>query len=267
MTDADHNQLPCQSFPRFNILGIGIHAITMADAVETLTCWIESRVRAQVVVCPVYTVMLCQQDEALHHVLDHAGLVTPDGMPLVLLGRLLGRPQVERVYGPDLMLAFCDHAARSGYRHFFYGGAQGVAEQLAATLTARFPGLQVAGTYSPPFRDLTTEESAEVRRIINDAKPDVVWVGLGSPKQDLWIASNREEIEAPVMIGVGAAFDFITGRVPQAPRWMQRSSLEWLFRLVTEPRRLWRRYLIFNPLFVLLVVLQLLGLRRGPERR
>jgi N-acetylglucosaminyldiphosphoundecaprenol N-acetyl-beta-D-mannosaminyltransferase len=183
-------------------------------------------------------------------------------MPLVWLSRLQGFHHVERVYGPDLMLALCERLAAKGYRHFFYGGAEGVPEQLASVLQKRFPGLQVAGTFSPPFRSLTADEDDRIVQMINAAAPDIVWVGLSTPKQERWMAGHRERLTAPVLIGVGAAFDFLTGRKPQAPRWMQRAGLEWLFRLLTEPRRLWRRYLINNPLFVALVVLQALGVRR-----
>ncbi len=191
-------------------------------------------------------------------------MTTPDGMPLVWLSRLHGRRHVSRVYGPDLLIAVCQESIRAGYRHFFYGGAEGVPEALAAALLRRFPGLVVAGTYSPPFRPLTPEEDEQIVAMIDRARPDIVWVGLGAPKQEYWMAEHVGRLEAPVMVGVGAAFDFHSGRKKQAPRWMQRSGLEWLFRLLTEPRRLWRRYLINNPLFLWLVALQLLGLRRYP---
>jgi len=169
---------------------------------------------------------------------------------------------VSRVYGPDLMLALCEESKEKGYRHFFYGGAEGVADELAASLTERYPGLQVAGTYSPPFRPLTEDEDQQVVDLINRSGADIVWVGLGTPKQDFWVADHVGRLEAPVLLAVGAAFDFHSGRKRQAPRWMQRAGLEWLFRLLTEPRRLWYRYLVLNPLFIALVTLQLLGLRR-----
>jgi N-acetylglucosaminyldiphosphoundecaprenol N-acetyl-beta-D-mannosaminyltransferase len=159
-------------------------------------------------------------------------------------------------------LALCERSAERRYRHFFYGGAEGVPEQLAANLRQRFPELQVVGIYSPPFRLLTPEEDEQVVQMLNQAAPDIVWVGLSTPKQEQWMAAHVGRVEAPVLIGVGAAFDFLTSRKKQAPRWMQRNGLEWLFRLLTEPRRLWRRYLVNNPLFVLLVLAQALGLRR-----
>jgi bacterial polymer biosynthesis proteins, WecB/TagA/CpsF family len=157
------------------------------------------------------------------------------------------------------MLALCERLAAKGTAT---SSAEGVPEQLASVLQKRFPGLQVAGTFSPPFRSLTADEDDRIVQMINAAAPDIVWVGLSTPKQERWMAGHRERLTAPVLIGVGAAFDFLTGRKPQAPRWMQRAGLEWLFRLLTEPRRLWRRYLINNPLFVALVVLQALGVRR-----
>jgi len=251
-----------QKVQRVNILGVGVSALNMALALEIIEGWIEHREPHYVCVTGVHGVMESQRDENLRRIHNRAGLVTPDGMPLVWLSRLKGFRHVERVYGPDLMLALCERSAAKGYRHFFYGGAEGVPEQLASVLQKRFPGLQVAGTFSPPFRPFTPEEDEQIIQMINEAAPDIVWVGLSTPKQERWMAEHVGRLVAPVLIGVGAAFDFHTGRKPQAPRWMQRAGLEWLFRLLTEPRRLWRRYLINNPLFVALVVLQALGVRR-----
>jgi N-acetylglucosaminyldiphosphoundecaprenol N-acetyl-beta-D-mannosaminyltransferase len=209
--------------------------------------------------------MESQRDENLRRVLNSAGLVTPDGMPLVWLSRLHKFKHVERVYGPDLMLALCERSVSKGYRHFLYGGVEGVPERLAGVLQRRFPGLRVVGAYSPPFRPFRDEEDERVVQMLNEADPDIIWVGLSTPKQERWMADHVNRVTSPVLIGVGAAFDFHSGRKKQAPRWMQRSGLEWLFRLVTEPRRMWRRYLINNPLFVLLVMRQLLGLKRYPD--
>lgn len=248
--------------PRVNILGVGISAITMQTTLAVIDGWIARREPHYVCVATVHGVMECQRDPALRRIYNRSGLTTPDGMPLVWLSRLSGFPSVERVYGPDLLLALCEHGLDRGYRHFFYGGGPGVAEALAARLRARFPGLQIVGTYTPPFRPLTPAEDAAMVATINAAGPDIVWVGLSTPKQDRWMAEHVGRLTAPVLIGVGAAFDFHSGRKRQAPRWMQRSGLEWLFRLSQEPRRLWRRYLIYNPLFVALVLLQWSGLRR-----
>jgi N-acetylglucosaminyldiphosphoundecaprenol N-acetyl-beta-D-mannosaminyltransferase len=247
---------------RANILGVGISAINMDQALAILDDWIARRDPHYVCVSTVHGVMECQKDPALRRLFNASGLTTPDGMPLVWLSRLQGFHHVRRVYGPDLMLALCERSVSSGYRHYFYGGKEGVAEELKARLEKQFPGLQVVGTYSPPFRPLSPEEDLEVVQRINAAAPDIVWVGLSTPKQDIWSAGHAGRLVAPLIIGVGAAFDLHSGRKKQAPRWMQRAGLEWLFRLIQEPRRLWRRYLIYNPLFIGRVLGQFLGLRR-----
>jgi N-acetylglucosaminyldiphosphoundecaprenol N-acetyl-beta-D-mannosaminyltransferase len=248
--------------PRVDILGVHVSAIDLPQAVQTITAWIESRQPNYVCVTGVHGVMESQRSQAVRQVHNAAGLVTPDGMPLVWLSRLKGYPNAGRVYGPDLTLAVCAACLPAGCRHFFYGGPPGLADQLAGRLTARFAGLQVAGRYSPPFRPLTPEEDEQVIQAINAANPDIVWVGLSTPRQELWMADHLNRLTAPVMIGVGAAFDFLAGAKKQAPRWMQRSGLEWLYRLASEPRRLWKRYLINNPLFLLLLLAQALGLRK-----
>jgi N-acetylglucosaminyldiphosphoundecaprenol N-acetyl-beta-D-mannosaminyltransferase len=249
---------------KVNILGVGISAIEMDQALAQIAHWVDTRERRYVSVCNVHTVMECQQDPKMRQAVNGASLATPDGMPLVWLGRAKSKRTVQRVYGPDLMIALCELSSQRGYSHYFYGGAEGVPELLAQNLTTHFPDLCVAGTYSPPFRPLTAEENAGIVDQINAVNPDVIWVGLGTPKQDLWMAAYRDRLQAPVLIAVGAAFDFHTGRKRQAPHWMQRTGLEWLFRLSSEPRRLWKRYLIYNPLFVTLVLLQALGLCRYP---
>ncbi len=248
--------------PRVNILGVGVSAINMDIALNLIDLWIARREPHYVCVTPVHSIMECQRDPELRRIYNNSGMTTPDGMPLVWLSRLFGYYYVDRVYGPDLMLALCERSVTKGYRHFFYGGAEGVPDQLAANLQRRFPGLIITATYSPPFRALTPEEDEQIVNMINDANPDIVWVGLGSPKQERWMAAHIGRIKAPVLIGVGAAFDFLSGRKRQAPRWMQRAGLEWLFRLLSEPRRLWRRYLINNPIFIALVLLQIMGVRR-----
>ena len=224
--------------------------------------WMRRRERHYVCVTSVHGVMECQRDPELRGIFNGSGLTTPDGMPLVWLGRLAGFRHMDRVYGPDLMLALCERSAERGYRHFFYGGASGVPDRLSERLRRRMPELKVVGTHSPPFRPLTAAEREEALGMINGARPDVIWVGLSTPKQERWMAANAARLEAPVVIGVGAAFDFLSGGVRQAPRWLQRSGLEWLFRLGQEPRRLWRRYLINNPLFLVNVLLQWTGVRR-----
>lgn len=256
--------MPTNNLPQINILGVGINAITLPQAVEQIAGWIDTRTRQYVSVCNVHTIMECQHNEAMRQAVNRAGLTTPDGMPLVWLGRWLAQLEVNRVYGPDLMLALCELSGERGYTHYFCGGALGVPELLAERLQVKFPNLRVVGTYSPPFHPLSPAEESQLIERLNRARPDIIWVGLGTPKQDLWMARYRERLNAPVMIAVGAAFDFFSGRVPQAPRWMQRSGLEWFYRLSQEPQRLWYRYLIYNPWFVMLLMAQGLGLKHYP---
>ena len=245
-----------------NVLGVGVSAISMADAVARISHWIATRERNYVCVTGVHGVMESQRDPALRRIHNAAGMVTPDGMPLVWLGRRAGHGTMERVYGPDLLLASCAASETEHRRHYFVGSTPDVISRLVGVLSARFPALKVCGTNAPPFRPLTAAEDDALVATINKASPDIVWVGLGTPKQERWMADHLGRINAPVMIGVGAAFDFVSGTKRQAPRWMQRSGLEWLFRMLSEPRRLGRRYLVNNPAFVWQVLLQTLGLRR-----
>jgi N-acetylglucosaminyldiphosphoundecaprenol N-acetyl-beta-D-mannosaminyltransferase len=251
--------------PRVNVLGVGISAINMAQALQTIKEWVSNHEQHFICVRDVHGVVECQRDETLRRIHIAAGLVTPDGMPLVWLSRLKGYRGVERVYGPDLMLAVCNDSTTGRYRHFLYGGTPVVIEHLTHNLQQRFPMLNIVGAYSPPFRPLSPEEDTQVVQMINAANPHIIWIGLSTPKQEYWMFNHMRKLTAPVMIGVGAAFDFHAGTKRQAPRWMQRSGLEWIFRLSTEPRRLWRRYLIDNPLFILLVLAQALGLKRYPS--
>jgi N-acetylglucosaminyldiphosphoundecaprenol N-acetyl-beta-D-mannosaminyltransferase len=232
----------------------------MPLALDCLQNWLSRHEPVYVCVTPAHTVMDCQKDEALRQIFNHSGMTTPDGMAVVWLARLKGFKEVRRVYGPDLMLAACQAFVSSGVRHYFYGGHPEVLLRLIETLQTRFPGIQIAGWNAPPFRELSAEEHQADLEKIRAAAPDIVWVGLGSPRQERWMNENLQALNGPVLIGVGAAFDFISGNKPQAPRWMQRSGLEWLFRLGTEPRRLWRRYIEY-PRFVSLALLQQLGLR------
>jgi N-acetylglucosaminyldiphosphoundecaprenol N-acetyl-beta-D-mannosaminyltransferase len=244
--------------PRFDVLQIGISAITMPRAIDAIAGWIAAGDRQYVNVCTTDVVLGAHDDPRLADIIRSSGMATPDGMPLVWLGRLKGL-DVERVYGPDLMLALCQHGLMAGWRHYFYGATEEVLRDLTARLTERFPQLQVAGVWAPPFRALTREEEASTVARINAARPDLVWVGIGTPKQDFWMAHFRPRLDAPVLIAVGAAFNFHAGQVRQAPRWMMGAGLEWLFRLVMEPRRLWRRYLIGIPRFIWLVALDRMG--------
>ncbi len=249
---------------RANILGVGVSAVHMEMAIRQIAEWIVRDERQYVCVANVHTVAESQKDQRLRQINNSAGMVTPDGMPLVWVSWLLGYPQVERVYGPDLLLAVCQRSLQTGWSHYFYGGGPDVTGLLVERLAQRYPGLNIAGFDSPPFRPLTTEEDQAAVERINQSKADILWVGLGAPKQEYWMAEHRKHIFTPVMIGVGAAFDFHAGVKKQAPRWMQRSGLEWSYRLASEPRRLWRRYLKNNPRFLIGVFLQLSGLRKYP---
>ncbi len=248
---------------RENILGVHIGAINMTQTLDTIDYWIAHKQQNYVCVTPAHGVMDCYRKPELRTIFNNSGLTTPDGMSIVWLLQLAGHRHVRRVYGPDLMLTVCKHSQEMGYKHYLYGGNLNVADKLAEKLQARFPALQIVGTHSPPFRPLTDEEDAATVEMINAAQPDIVWIGLSTPKQEQWMASHLHRIEAPVMIGVGAAFDFLSGRKKQAPRWIQKIGLEWAFRLSTEPKRLWRRYSKY-PLFSVLVISQLMGIKKYP---
>ena len=247
---------------RINVLGVGVSAINMASALGHMERWILARQRQYVCITGVHGVMESQRDAELRRIHNAAGLVTPDGMPMVWLLWAGGYRTAERVYGPDLMLAVLELSVARGYRHFFYGASETTLARLEANLRHRFPGLRIVGSHSPPFRPLTPGEDAAVVEMINAARPDVVWVGLSTPKQERWMAEHRDRLEAPVLVGVGAALDFHAGVLRQAPRFMQRGGIEWLFRLAMEPRRLWRRYLRNNPAFLVCISGQKLGLKR-----
>jgi N-acetylglucosaminyldiphosphoundecaprenol N-acetyl-beta-D-mannosaminyltransferase len=249
---------------RVNILGVLVSAIDMPGALDSIAEWISKREEHYVTITPAHAVMDAYQDPELRRIFNASGMTTPDGMAIVWLLKLRGHKHVSRVYGPDLVLEVCRSGVTKGYRHFLYGGDEGVANRLGEKLDERSPGLQIVGTHTPPFRALTEAEDQAVVEAINASQADIVWVGLSTPKQERWMAAHVGRIKAPVMIGVGAAFDFLSGIKPQAPRWVQRSGLEWLFRLATEPRRLWPRYRQY-PRFVLLAVAQLLGLKRFPD--
>lgn len=249
----------------YRVLGVRVDAVQISDVVSRMEEWIARRDTCRyIAVSDMHSLMEAQQTASFKHILGAADLVVADGFPLVWLGRRKGFGMKRRVYGPELMERFCEDTAARGYRHFFYGGAPGVAENLGSRLAARFRGLQVAGVYCPPFRPLTPEEDEEMISLLNRARADVVWVGLGAPKQERWMFEHRMRLKAPVLVGVGAAFDFHTGRIAQAPMWIRDHGFEWLFRLSQEPGRLWRRYLIYGTHFAVLVLLEALGLKKFP---
>lgn len=235
-----------------------VNAVQIPDVISRIKYWIEARSKGRyIAVTGMHGIAESWSDGRFHDALHCADLVVPDGMPLVWLGRWHGHPLKRRVYGPELMETFC-RSTGSTYRHFFYGGADGTAERLAHSLHERH-GIVVVGTFAPPFRALTADEQRYVASLIDRSSPDVLWVGLSTPKQEMWMHSNRNKLGVPVMLGVGAAFDINSGRTRQAPAWMRENGLEWLFRLATEPRRLARRYLISIPKAAGLVLLELIG--------
>jgi N-acetylglucosaminyldiphosphoundecaprenol N-acetyl-beta-D-mannosaminyltransferase len=248
---------------RFSVLGTVFNVMQIPDVIIQMRQWIMRRESCRyVAVTGMHGIINAREKEEFRQALADAGLVVADGMPVVWIGRFRGHHLPRRVYGPELMLRFCQETALVGYRHYFFGGAPRVPEQLAVSLQKSCPGITIVGTHSPPFRPTTPEEDAAMIADINQAAPDVLWVGLGTPKQEMWMHQHRDQLRVPVMIGVGAAFDFLSSRKKQAPVWMREGGLEWLFRLLQEPLRLWKRYLVGGSEFVFLVALELLGLRR-----
>jgi N-acetylglucosaminyldiphosphoundecaprenol N-acetyl-beta-D-mannosaminyltransferase len=250
--------------PQARVLDVPLAITDYERALDWIDAAVAAGARAYVCVAAVHTVMESREDAELRAAVDGAAFTVPDGQPLAWALRALGHEIDGRVYGPELMARACQRAARSGQRHYLYGGRDGDAlARLRARLEERHPGLRIAGGHAPPFRELSEPELDAIAAEINAAQPDVVWVGIGVPKQEKWMAAMRSRLEAPVLIGVGAAFDFHAGLIPQAPAWMQRAGLEWLFRLAQEPRRLWRRYARHNPRFVAAFARQWLAHRRG----
>jgi N-acetylglucosaminyldiphosphoundecaprenol N-acetyl-beta-D-mannosaminyltransferase len=240
------------------VLGVPIALTDYSEALDVMDGMIARRQRGYVCAVAVHAVMVAQDDADMRDALLGSSLTVPDGMPVVWAANALGGELDDRVYGPELMLRYSERCAERGHRVFLYGGRdQGSLQQLALNLRLKYPGIKIVGGYSPPFRPLTGEEESSVADQINAARPDVVWVGIGVPKQEKWMARMRDRIDAPVMAAVGAAFDFHAGRVSQAPAWMQERGLEWTYRIAQEPRRLLPRYLVYNPRFVLRIGLQL----------
>jgi N-acetylglucosaminyldiphosphoundecaprenol N-acetyl-beta-D-mannosaminyltransferase len=260
----NHEETPCD---RVNILGVGISAIDLSRALEEVQLAILRKKRGYITFTSMHGIMEAQNDPQLRRTYNSAFLCLPDGMSVVWPAKWLGVKKLDRDYGPDFMRDFCEASVRHGIRHFFYGGFDGLAEELRTILSARFPGLRVVGTYEPPFRPLTLEEEAALQNQIALAKPDMMWIGIGTPKQDRFMAAHLDKLDVTVMAGVGAAFNFFTLRVKQAPEWMQRWGLQWFYRLCQEPRRLWRRFIILNAKYVFLVLLQMLHFRKAAPLR
>jgi N-acetylglucosaminyldiphosphoundecaprenol N-acetyl-beta-D-mannosaminyltransferase len=253
---------PATAFSRVNVLGVAVSAINMDSALSAIVAALDQKQRGYICVTGVHGVSEAQSDEPFRRILNRAFLCTPDGMPLVWVGRRRGHHNMGRVYGPDLMLAVLELSEKKGYRHFFYGGANGTAEALRQQMLKRFPKLQVVGTFEPPFRPLNPEEETKLVELVKKSRPDIMWIGLSTPKQEKFMAQYLQRLDVTLMVGVGAAFDIHAGRLRQAPVWMQRSGLEWFFRLCCEPRRLWKRYLKNNPLFLMRLFCQWTGLKR-----
>jgi N-acetylglucosaminyldiphosphoundecaprenol N-acetyl-beta-D-mannosaminyltransferase len=249
------------------IVGIPIAMTDYAEAMDVMDGMIARRERGYVCAVAVHAVMVSQHDDEMRSAVTGATLTVPDGMPLVWAANQLGENLHNRVYGPDLMDRYCGRCAERGHRVWLYGGRdQGSLMQLALNLRRRHPGIEIVGGFSPPFRPLTGEEEDAIVQQINEAGADVVWVGVGVPKQEKWMAHMRSRLDAPVLCGVGAAFDFHAGRISQAPAWMQERGLEWIYRIAQEPRRLLPRYLSYNPAFVLAFARQLLRERYRKAR-
>jgi N-acetylglucosaminyldiphosphoundecaprenol N-acetyl-beta-D-mannosaminyltransferase len=246
---------------RVNILGVGVSVLNMDTALHQTELLLDRGEQGYVCVTGVHGIMEAQSDEPFREILNRSFLTTPDGMPTVWLGRMHGFKHMSRVYGPDYMLALCRRSAAKGYRHFLYGGKPGVAEELRTELTRRFPGLKIVGTYTPPFRPLSPEEEDDLRSQLESSQADILWCGLSTPKQERFMAAYSGRMPVKLMVGVGAAFDLLSGNLSEAPDWMKRAGLQWLYRLFKEPKRLWRRYLLNNPRFAWFTLLQLTGLK------
>ncbi len=249
-----------QTVPAYRVLGVRVHAVQIPDVIALMEQWIAGREKCHyVAVTGMHGVTVAQEDPSFREVLNSADLVVPDGMPLVWIGRRRGYPLKRRVYGPELMATFCQQTGAK-YRHYLYGGLPGIPERLAAVLQERY-GVDVVGTHSPPFRPLTPEEDAAIVEHIHSVRPDVLWVGISTPKQERWMYEHRHVLDVPVLLGVGAAFDILSGRTKEAPLWMREHGLQWLHRLLSEPRRLWRRYLVGGSKFAWWVLQEELGIR------
>jgi N-acetylglucosaminyldiphosphoundecaprenol N-acetyl-beta-D-mannosaminyltransferase len=247
----------CKNLPeRHDVLGVGVSAVSLTQTLDTLREWIQRGDRHYVCVTGVHGVVESHWDPELRSIHNQSGLTTPDGMPLLWILRAAGHAHATRVCGPELLPAVCAASTQLGWRHYFYGGDEGVAGRLTERLGRSFPGLNVAGSSTPPFPCPTDVEDSEAVAAINQARPDIVWIGLSTPKQERWMAQNRPHIDAPILIGVGAAFDIHAGLRERAPIWMQRAGLEWLFRTSQEPGRLVPRYLRVNSTFVALIAAQ-----------
>lgn len=235
---------------RVNVLGIGISITNMPAAVATVEDWIAKGAKNYVCVTGVHGVMEAQKDLQLREIHNNSGMTVPDGMPLVWAGKIYGFKDMGRVYGPDLMMEVCRKSVQRKYTHFLYGGNDGVAPRLKENLEKKFPGISIVGTFTPPFRPLNAKESSDLLGQTARCRPDLFWVGLSTPKQEKFMEQYLPQLDTQVMIGVGAAFDIHAGLFNDAPAWIKTSGMQWLYRLCQDPRRLWKRYLTHNPIFI-----------------
>jgi N-acetylglucosaminyldiphosphoundecaprenol N-acetyl-beta-D-mannosaminyltransferase len=250
------------SLPRANVLGVGVHATNLEEAVTVSDHVLQSGSRGYVCLTGVHGVMEARRDPKLRRILNAATLCLPDGMPTVWVGRAQGHSAMARVYGPDYMLGLCRLSVAKRYRHFLYGGRPGVAEALRQKLEERMPGIEIVATYTPPFGTLSAKQEGELREHVAASRPDILWVGLSTPKQERFMAEHLGKLDVKLMAGVGAAFDIHAGLISDSPGWIKACGLQWLDRLRKEPRRLWRRYLRNNPAFLWNLALQTAGLKR-----
>ena len=253
-----------EQFPLLRILGTRVHAVENPQVITLMERWIETdRQRCHHVVnTGMHGILEAHRDPKFKAILNAADLFAPDGILVLLIARLRGYPLKRRNTGPQLMWDFSEVAGHKGYRYFIYGDTEDTLQLLAAKLTESFPGLNIVGLDSPPFRPLTPEEDEAIIAAINEARPDVLWVGLGAPKQERWISEHRHRLNVPVAIGVGASFKFHSGKMRRAPVWLRNRGFEWLWRLVHEPKRVWRRVFLDAPKFMGLAALELSGLKR-----
>ena len=247
-----------------NVLGVGVHAIDMESTALFLEEKLRDGTRGYVCLAGVHGIMEALRDPGLKSIFGDALLVAPDGMPTVWMGHLQGFSAMQRVFGPDLMVEIVGRKEFCNCSHFLCGGEPGVAETLREEMLERFPGAQIVGTYSPPFRPMTPREETEFQATVRSLQPDIIWVGISTPRQERFMARYLPILDTKLMIGVGAAFLFHTGAIRDSPEWVKRSGLQWLHRLLQEPSRLWKRYLLNNPLFIVCALLQIIGLKHYP---
>jgi N-acetylglucosaminyldiphosphoundecaprenol N-acetyl-beta-D-mannosaminyltransferase len=247
---------------KINILGININAVNIQDVIDRVDEKIKKNEKGYITITGVHGIMESQRSNNVKSAYKNAWMVVPDGMPLVYIGRMQGSKKIRRCFGPELMSQILMHSVSKRYTHFLYGGKEGVVKELKQKLEEKYPGLRIVGTYTPPFRELDLRESKELIEMTKELKPDIFWIGLSTPKQEVFMQKYLQLIYTKIMLGVGAAFDYHTDQLKPAPRLLKALALEWFFRLLMEPKRLWKRYLINNPLFIANLVFQITGLRK-----